>query len=89
VTIAEQAPIDQSTVSEFILAFSQAAQCDDGACHKTGQLVSVLIDCFRVNFVNELAAQHSAVYVAATAMEGIKAQQSALLWRYLGDKLEQ
>ncbi|WP_224798301.1 hypothetical protein [Idiomarina abyssalis] len=47
-------PIDQPTVSDFILAFSQAAQCDDDACHKTGQLVSGLIDRFRVNFVNEL-----------------------------------
>lgn len=89
VTIAEQAPIDQPTVSDFTLAFNQAAQSDDDACHKTGQLASGLIDRFRVNFVNELAAQHSAVYVAAPAIEDLKAQQSALLWRYLGDRLQQ
>ncbi|WP_417448219.1 hypothetical protein [Idiomarina abyssalis] len=54
VTIAEQAPFDQPTVSDFTLAFNQAAQSDDDAYHITGQLVSGLIDRFRVNFVNEL-----------------------------------
>ena len=89
VTIAEHAAIDQPTVSDFTLAFNQAAQEDGASCHKTGQLVSGLIDRFRVNFVNELAAQHQAAYVAAPAIEDLKAQQSALLWRYLGDKLQQ
>lgn len=81
-TIAEQAPVDQPDVGDVTEAFEQAS-----AVGRKPELVAGLIDRFRVNFVNELAAQHSAVYVAAPAIEDLKAQQSALLWRYLGKQL--
>lgn len=85
VSIADVAAIDQPSVDDFNKAFSQAASQVEGE----GKLVSGLIDRFRVNFVNELAAQHRAVYVAAPAIEDLKSQQSALLWRYLGRQLQQ
>ncbi|RUO19606.1 hypothetical protein CWE08_09240 [Aliidiomarina iranensis] len=49
--------------------------------------VAGLVNRFRVNFVNELASQHEAAYVAAPVIEGLKIQQNMLLWRYLGHRL--
>ncbi len=53
-----------------------------------GGLVAGLINRFRVNFVNELAAMRNAAYVAAPVIEDLKSQQTMLLWRYLGQKLQ-
>lgn len=81
-TIADRAPVDQPEVKDVTDAFDRATELG-----QQGELVAGLIDRFRVNFINELAAQHSAVYVAAPAIEDLKLQQSALLWRYLGRQL--
>lgn len=53
-----------------------------------GQFAAGIVNRFRVNFVNELAASHDAAYVAAPVIEGLKTQQSMLLWRYLGTQLQ-
>jgi len=53
-----------------------------------GCFAAGIVNRFRVNFVNELAANHHAAYVAAPVIEGLKNQQNMLLWRYLGTKIQ-
>jgi len=78
------AAADTAAQANLRQAVSQAAADELLA----GQFAAGIVNRFRVNFVNELAASHDAAYVAAPAIEGLKTQQSMLLWRYLGTQLQ-
>lgn len=67
-----------------LVAAAERAQQHDAL----GGWVAGLMNRFRVNFVNELAATRDAAYVAAPVIEDLKSQQTMLLWRYLGQKLQ-
>lgn len=75
---------DEAARASLRRAVTQVAQ----NATMSGCFAAGIVNRFRVNFVNELAASHDAAYVAAPVIEGLKTQQNMLLWRYLGTKLQ-
>jgi hypothetical protein len=51
--------------------------------------VAVLINRFRINYVNSLAGLRDAAYLADAAIEGLKAAQVVLFCRYLASKISE
>lgn len=58
--------------------------------HKSHKAIlsSELVNRFRANFVNAMSASYGSAYLAHPSVEGLKTQQTMLLWRYLGKKLQ-
>ena len=76
----------RDTLRKALAHVQRSVRGDDTSL--AGQFAAGIVNRFRVNFVNELAAKHDAAYVAAPVIEGLKTQQNMLLWRYLGNKLQ-
>lgn len=51
-------------------------------------LTGELVNRFRANFVNAISASYGSAYLAHPSVEDLKTQQTMLLWRYLGKKIQ-
>ena len=75
---------DRDPVPLLDLALNAVVGASDARQRKT---IAVLINRFRINYVNSLATMRDGAYLADTSIENLKAAQIVLFSRYLASKI--
>lgn len=69
------------------LAAQVASRLNRADEHTQRRIVSLVINRFRINYINSLAGSRHAAYLADTTIEDLKAAQVVLFARYIADRI--
>jgi len=76
------AELEDLDLLETVAFHLRAAPAD-----RSRKIVAVLINRFRINYVNSLAASKKAAYLADMTIEDLRSAQVIIFWRYLAKKI--